>query len=84
MPKGIVTKVLNTIKNLGLSKVDKALRNAGLEDENGQPTKAARVLVTRQFAEEAWAEQRVAIGKQLVAASKKGKKDADEDDEDDE
>ena len=73
--------MINTMKRALQNKVTRALRDAGLEDDCGQPTKEGRVLVNRLAAVEAWATRREAIGQSIVDG-KKIAKDEDEDGED--
>lgn len=73
--KSIVSNVINRIKQIARSKEVRALIAHELEDDCGMPTKAGRQLVLRRFAEKQWADERLEIGKQLVAVKKDEKEE---------
>jgi len=77
---GIVSKVVNRVRQLTRSKAERALIKYELEDDCGNPTKAGRQYVLRDMAENLWKEKRKEIGESLVKSEKEDKEDKKEED----
>ena len=65
--------VAQTLKNLALSKVDRTLREHGLEDENGNMTHVAMDLMDDELQSERWKTRREEISEALAKADKEAK-----------